>query len=1225
MNASELYVKEIKENLNNNHAAVLVGSGFSMNARRLDGSTTHMPDWFGLADVFSEKLGVDPLDSAIRYANPLTLAQQVVEVYGRPYMNTLLRDLMDDEAYAPGYAHELLISLPWTDIFTTNYDTLLERAYQDGTKRRYKVIYNQDDLLYSAGTPRIVKLHGSFPSHEPFIISEEDYRRYPQDFAPFVNTVQQSLLENLFVLIGFSGSDPNFLKWIGWIHDNLGTSNSPRIYMIVHKPESEVTKKMLAAKNIDIVVLNDIPHYRSDSYKLSLEKFLDDLDKHVIRNSKGRSWPQFFPHSFDATPKQVHDEISAIHISYPGWITARYKCIKMSQHLIADFEFFIRKIGNKEGPSDDELELEIDICDKFSWLCNITGCFVSQYTVKALKKILERHLDKEKSDAFIRIELFILKNCRLSGDKGWFEVYKDIKEKIRKTGLWNDLYVELTYEYAMHLMYSFKWENLEDAVRMIPCDEEHGEWILRKAGLLSMLGYHKEALGLLQDGIEYARKILLRTDKGDTRVYNRFSSLESCMIALLRYIQQTYDIAMGRPFVEESNEDDSSEIDVDNKEENLEGGENKGNKNRREINYEGVMDYVNDYIWDLENEKFLNCVSDSYKPRPSVTHTPTFDIDRISENRNFGGDNEGLNAMQFLLFREATGQPFHIGAVSNKDGVLGTISRLNWTSHRASIVLALLVGENKAIETALTRMALADMEVQEIDCMTNELVDLMSYCLNYVTARSKASIFDSVIQDYILSVAPEAISRLIVKCSSGIYKRIVELAIKIYDIKPLDLSIDAKHLIDRTVRMMPYKVFEELLGELWKIDIKSDNPHFNSNFPDPFYEAHVKVLTFRGEHVYDMENSQVELFREWIEKAKKPDYRNSAISRLSYIYRMYKLPEELTNSLKNLIWAKDNLDEYGLPNLGIFFKVIATDYPHDRDDDEIMDAAERYVIDAYMKYINNQTMTNFTDLFRMTETLIERIDIDETKCKNGLQLSLKFCEMLDKHKEPGVTFGFFDAKHTFDMIDGIVGFMILKSGMASKDKSYSDETVAKIIDILDGIGSPHALLSWCSSSVDRYYGIVSSVLKPDPTYTRNANQAMYRLINAGVDVDKRIVDLMSHSVATTLAYNVNSYALGLEHLVRRGLLDDVNLKLISESLKKFDEITKIDILDDDEDVIRKTGMREVISLLARTIYKRCEKDGKPIPEGIEYWKKLSNEPEEFAEIRIVWDMDLKLG
>ena len=84
-------------------------------------------------------------------------------------------------------------------MFTTNYDTLLERAREFVTLKRYEVVVEKEDLLY-ANQPRIVKLHGSFPS-PPFVITEEDYRRYPSDNAPFVNTVRQSLLENTLCLI----------------------------------------------------------------------------------------------------------------------------------------------------------------------------------------------------------------------------------------------------------------------------------------------------------------------------------------------------------------------------------------------------------------------------------------------------------------------------------------------------------------------------------------------------------------------------------------------------------------------------------------------------------------------------------------------------------------------------------------------------------------------------------------------------------------------------------------------------------------------------------------------------------------------------------------------------------------------------------------------------------------------------------------------------------------
>ena len=78
------------------------------------------------------------------------------------------------------------------------------------------------DQLPLLGQPRIVKLHGSLPATFPLISTEEDYRTYPSKFAPFVNTVRQAMMETVLCLIGFSGDDPNFLHWSGWVRDNLG-------------------------------------------------------------------------------------------------------------------------------------------------------------------------------------------------------------------------------------------------------------------------------------------------------------------------------------------------------------------------------------------------------------------------------------------------------------------------------------------------------------------------------------------------------------------------------------------------------------------------------------------------------------------------------------------------------------------------------------------------------------------------------------------------------------------------------------------------------------------------------------------------------------------------------------------------------------------------------------------------------------------------------------------
>ena len=56
----------------------------------------------------------------------------------------------------------------------------------------------------------------------PLIFAAEDFRTYPARHAAFVNLARQIFIENDLCLVGFSGNDPNFLEWAGWVRDHLG-------------------------------------------------------------------------------------------------------------------------------------------------------------------------------------------------------------------------------------------------------------------------------------------------------------------------------------------------------------------------------------------------------------------------------------------------------------------------------------------------------------------------------------------------------------------------------------------------------------------------------------------------------------------------------------------------------------------------------------------------------------------------------------------------------------------------------------------------------------------------------------------------------------------------------------------------------------------------------------------------------------------------------------------
>lgn len=122
------YLDEIADRLWSNNAAVMVGAGFSRNAKPVGPTSASFPSWQELGDRFFKRLhGRDPCEGA-RYLNILKLAEQVEAAFGRPALNKLLRDAIPDSRYEPSLLHIQLLSLPWKDVFTTNYDTLLERA-----------------------------------------------------------------------------------------------------------------------------------------------------------------------------------------------------------------------------------------------------------------------------------------------------------------------------------------------------------------------------------------------------------------------------------------------------------------------------------------------------------------------------------------------------------------------------------------------------------------------------------------------------------------------------------------------------------------------------------------------------------------------------------------------------------------------------------------------------------------------------------------------------------------------------------------------------------------------------------------------------------------------------------------------------------------------------------------------------------------------------------------
>ncbi|MBF0148122.1 MAG: SIR2 family protein, partial [Magnetococcales bacterium] len=290
------------------NAAVMVGAGFSRNAHPVSGSSRQMPTWADTAREMADRLYVKPEqcdqhDRAMREAGAtsgfLRLAQEFEAAFGRTALNGLIRGIVPNEEYVPGDLHQLLLDLPWAEVLTTNWDTLLEQGRLDVFNRNYHVVRTLSEIPGSK-RPRIVKLHGTLPANDPFIFTEEDYRTYPSRFAPFVNLVRQSMMENVFCLIGFSGEDPNFLHWSGWVRDHLNVL-SQKIFLVGWLDLSPHRRRMLEERHVVPIDLTHLPGSENwpsgHRHRYATEWFL-----HMLH--QGRPLPPYFwPGQGDPPPQ----------------------------------------------------------------------------------------------------------------------------------------------------------------------------------------------------------------------------------------------------------------------------------------------------------------------------------------------------------------------------------------------------------------------------------------------------------------------------------------------------------------------------------------------------------------------------------------------------------------------------------------------------------------------------------------------------------------------------------------------------------------------------------------------------------------------------------------------------------------------------------------------------------------------------------------------------------
>jgi hypothetical protein len=870
-------------------------------------------------------------DEKFKSANALRIASEYEAAFGRRKLDLLIQCQNPDADHQPSSLHRMLMELPWSDVFTTNYDTLLERAEVPG--RSYQPVTKASELT-TAFAPRIVKLHGSFPSQTPFIITEDDYRTFPAKFAPFVNSVQQSLIENAFVLIGFSGDDPNFLAWTGWIRDHLGENHAP-IYLVGPLGIGNAERALLVRRGVTPIDLSPLfsgIHLTEGIHAASLRWFLQCLS--VAKPSRPEKWPESkkvviqnaagipaivgtsvtIPEEAEAFPEPQKpltvDVVGNLlrrwqyeRKNYPLWVVATDG--KRSA-LWEKSKFWIQPLAEmaKDWSVADRLILFREINwrvetamvplfpESIAPFAAAVGDFFATFRDGKTDRPLQAGMPfgaaapHEVEDAWFGLAFALLRDARETyNETRWVELKSQIDQVISRFPQYHD---RNHYESALWAMWKVEREEAKASISKWQPTLRNPLASMWKAGLLAELDELGEARSLLRGALGEIRRAL------NTQGRNiELLSMEGWCTFLLFAVEQVLDFS-SRSSLREEFEERWHELKA----------------------------------WDCSPWPLKEYFDDALKtpqpePKKEETEVHGFDPGRVTITRHWSGDNVGsyLPAFGCIRLYEQVGLPMRMRMLNIGSETLTTACR--WLAPFlgfSSPAILIRAGKFKDFSESdfMGRTQVALMEA----ATAKRLHDWCLHILQRELASLKGLPQMNSPQETLLEVLPEVLSRLAFRVDSPALLESFNLAIRFHQHPGIRAHIrlhkSTEPWFERLFFAADSSALVEWLPILLRLPLLDEGVHSlipeNHVWPDPMEH-------FPGERLRRVHETMPDAAQKVREAAawlllriasETGEARRRAENRIFDLHNAQLLTPEQANELGRLLWSRKTAS--GLPD-----------------------------------------------------------------------------------------------------------------------------------------------------------------------------------------------------------------------------------------------------------------------------------------------------------------------
>lgn len=1209
------YLYEIAVRLKSGHAAVMVGSGFSKNAIKSDATKPDIPNWSQLGDILYEKIYQTPPPTNYHYLNVLKLAEEVQAAFGRPVLDHLLRTAIQDKDFEPSELHTRLLELPWCDVFTTNYDTLLERSCESVVSQKFDIVVNQEDLMYSQ-RPRIIKLHGSFPSERPLIVTEDDYRKYPKLFAPFVNTVQQSLLENTLCLIGFSGDDPNFLQWIGWIHDNLGKENSPKIYLIGLLHLSGAQKRLLESKNIVVVDLSMCQDVEGDPAKALTILF------NFLRGEGGKDanleWPaESYYYSNDSTDlDSLIDEWKRQRLSYPNWVILpqeqRARLWQYTQKFAMDENIFKSCPLYKDLHYTYELNWRLERC-LFPIYNNIAPYFkavLDRYN--PFEKELPDFLGEHVKDAPIELNQFrnqwleiLLGLLRFYREEEWVKEWEEAEATLRhvQKHFNPEQLARYYYERTLKCIFNSDYKKATEVLESWPTSEYLPFWEAKKAGLMAEIGQVSEADKIIEKSL-----LSIRKHQNLSPVINDYTWVS----------QEAYTMLLQRIVFLNIKGKQKSEMRVQ---------ESKNSLQR----WTTLTQYKCD-PWGEKKYFDLYLQAPYIHPVSKKTNT-SFDIGEHSVTYQLNpSDKASFTSYTFLRFVEESGIPLGI-KVSNFDSktIRGALERMNTNSWYWALSAMVRYGDEKLFDVVLDRDIVNDLKAEDADKMVVAYLDSFEELLGQKSnplAKTK------------IKIGPEFLSRLSVKNSEDVKIRLYGFIQYVYNqqirIQHMDKLLT--RLINGSSWDLQYKMIP-ILMDVPLLDARLADAQIY--FKEPSF--YIKLYNYNPKIPINVKQS---LINRILEEAKEDDsIRESAISRLFLLYKLKLLDESYSKELFKLIWSKKD-PKSGFPEKTRFYKFAFLSLPC--PDGTIPEALfKKYILEGAFEIQGSDGNNGISmgadsifgrELLGASATIFNRTGLVWTK--EELTTIWNSCELwweADKHflKEPEYRndrlFGDVheEFQSRFEQLVKVISNLFGYQKFNLKDTAVIQRIIDVIID-MDNYELPNMEAKAAFSEVF-YPNVATYILELDEMMISEFHSRLIDALNSTIIISEDIVQMKNewfiNELLETICQPIKWRVKGVsEHCIdavlsfiryKKNINLDVPIKTLLSILRTLYRTTKMENLNQlsiDEKLIYRKKAIKVASIL----FNYFESRNNEVPSIVTDWQRISLDNNEFSDVSNQW-------